>query len=319
MGAGSPLVGWAKRVPGGKSQYRCFIHGLFFRMTQTQRKGSPNPEATFLPSACWIASCPLTKVVPDRAPARMGLAEVLTRRSRCQIGGNFPDPHTPHPKPILEQFGLPWRLSRSRDQHLLPTTSGRMPKVMYQELTRNYHTIAKEVGIKKIIPVGNAFQLVAEISEWKFARDSDFDYKNQDILSFPKNPIHLMAALRSEGRKVPTKSSNLMAPMPTAQAAIWQPVCGMSFSLEGTFGKPRGIQGFLAGEPYCFVNLPIRLSTAPARRLGLRLFNRWVGPLPRRFLRHLRKPRWAGCRSAPANRDSGAAAPKRKSLSVSVQ
>ncbi|MFT4691863.1 MAG: hypothetical protein ACI9OD_004089, partial [Limisphaerales bacterium] len=29
----------------------------------------------------------------------MGLAEVLTRRSRGQIGGNFPDPHTPHPKP----------------------------------------------------------------------------------------------------------------------------------------------------------------------------------------------------------------------------
>jgi hypothetical protein len=48
--------------------------------------------------------------------------------------------------------------------------------------------------------------------------------------------------------------------------------------LVGTFGKPRGIQGFLAGGPYCFVNLPIRLSTASARRLGLRLFNRRVGP-----------------------------------------
>jgi hypothetical protein len=62
---------------------------------------------------------------------------------------------------------------------------------MYQEFTRNYHTIAKEVGIKKIIPVGNAFQLVAEISEWKFVRDSDFDYKKPRYPELPKEPNSL--------------------------------------------------------------------------------------------------------------------------------
>ena len=62
---------------------------------------------------------------------------------------------------------------------------------MYQELTRNYHTIAKEVGIKKIIPVGNAFQLAEETPEWKFARDPDFDYSNPIYPELPKEPNSL--------------------------------------------------------------------------------------------------------------------------------
>ena len=141
---------------------------------------------------------------------------------------------------------------------------------MYRELTRNYHTIAKEVGIKKIIPVGNAFQLAEETPEWKFARDPDFDYNNPKYPELPKEPNSLNGGFAWRG---PTGRENdgadMMAPMPAAQAAIWRPVCGMSFSLEGTFGKSRGIQGFFANGPHRFVNLPIRLSTALARRLGL--------------------------------------------------
>ena len=65
------------------------------------------------------------------------------------------------------------------------------PGFMYQELTRNYNTIAKEVGIKKIIPVGNAFQLAEETPEWKFARDPDFDYNNPKYPELPKEPNSL--------------------------------------------------------------------------------------------------------------------------------
>ncbi|MBT7256598.1 MAG: DUF4886 domain-containing protein, partial [Planctomycetaceae bacterium] len=65
------------------------------------------------------------------------------------------------------------------------------PGFMYQELTRNYNTIAKEVGIKKIIPVGNAFQLAEETPEWKFARDPDFDYSNPIYPELPKEPNSL--------------------------------------------------------------------------------------------------------------------------------
>jgi hypothetical protein len=65
------------------------------------------------------------------------------------------------------------------------------PGFMYQELTRNYNTIAKEIGIKKIIPVGNAFQLAEETPEWKFARDPDFDYNNPKYPELPKEPNSL--------------------------------------------------------------------------------------------------------------------------------
>ncbi len=63
---------------------------------------------------------------------------------------------------------------------------------MYRELTRNYHASAREIGIKRIIPVGDAFQLAAESPEWKFERDPDFDYADPEYPSLPneKNSIH---------------------------------------------------------------------------------------------------------------------------------
>jgi hypothetical protein len=63
--------------PQGQPKYRCFIHWLFFRTTQPEGKVYVEPGLGLHPLAAQV-----TKVVPDVAPARMGLAEVLTRRSR---------------------------------------------------------------------------------------------------------------------------------------------------------------------------------------------------------------------------------------------
>ena len=108
---------------------------------------------------------------------------------------------------------------------------------MYQELTRNYNTIAKEVGIKKIIPVGNAFQLAEETPQWKFARDPDSDYNNPKYPELPKEPNSLNGGF------------------------AWRETDGAHkfFKLDGSH----------ANGPHRFVDLLIRLSTAPAGRLGL--------------------------------------------------
>lgn len=73
------------------------------------------------------------------------------------------------------------------------------PGFMYRELTKNYFTVAKEIGITKIIPVGNAFQLAEESPEWKFARDPDFDYASPKYPELPKesNSLHGGFAWRS--------------------------------------------------------------------------------------------------------------------------
>lgn len=57
---------------------------------------------------------------------------------------------------------------------------------MYEGLTRSYYTIAKEVGIARIIPVGNAFRLASESPEWTFERDPEFDYANPQYPNLPK-------------------------------------------------------------------------------------------------------------------------------------
>lgn len=66
------------------------------------------------------------------------------------------------------------------------------PGFMYQEVTKNYHTIAKEIGISKIIPVADAYQLAEESPEWKFSRDPNFDYENPKYPELPNesNSLH---------------------------------------------------------------------------------------------------------------------------------
>jgi len=58
-------------------------------------------------------------------------------------------------------------------------------KSMYQELTKAYYTIADETGIKRVIPVGDAFQLVSESPEWKFETDKNFNYKDPKYPELP--------------------------------------------------------------------------------------------------------------------------------------
>lgn len=75
----------------------------------------------------------------------------------------------------------PWRSDHNK-MNMDKTPLG----FMYQELIRNYSTIAKEVGSKKIILVGNTFQLAEGTPEWKFARDPDFDDTNPKYCELPQ-------------------------------------------------------------------------------------------------------------------------------------
>jgi len=63
---------------------------------------------------------------------------------------------------------------------------------MYQGLTRAYHTIAREVGIKRLIPVGNAFQLAAESPATRFVPDPNYNYAAPKYPDLPteKNSLH---------------------------------------------------------------------------------------------------------------------------------
>lgn len=93
--------------------------------------------------------------------------------------------HAPQAEVVFHQT-WPWRPDHTRqNMHLNPKG------YMYQELTKAYYTIAKELGIR-IIPVGNAFQLAEESPELKFERDPNFDYENPKYPDLPeeKNSLH---------------------------------------------------------------------------------------------------------------------------------
>ena len=97
---------------------------------------------------------------------------------------------------------------------------------MYQELTKAYYTVAGETGIKRVIPVGNAFQLTSESQEWAFKRDPSFDYSNPKQPGLPAEPHSLHAGFgwRKKGDKT-------------------------SFSYDGHHAGPAG--EFLAGCVWC--------------------------------------------------------------------
>jgi len=72
---------------------------------------------------------------------------------------------------------------------------------MYQGLTRAYHSMAKELGIRRIIPVGDAFQLTWESPVGKYQPDPNFDYKNAKYPARPadKNSLHAGFSWRKTG------------------------------------------------------------------------------------------------------------------------
>jgi hypothetical protein len=74
---------------------------------------------------------------------------------------------------------------------------------MYQDLTKAYHTIAGEVGINRIVPVGDAFQLVAESPERAFTPDAQFDPKTAVHPTLPRelHSLHSGYAWKKVGEK----------------------------------------------------------------------------------------------------------------------
>lgn len=112
--------------------------------------------------------------------------EIDTYRPHTQILCDYIRKYAPQAEIVFHQT-WPWRPDNPRKG-----MDKNPPGFMYRELTRCYYTIAKEVGIKRIIPVGTAFQLAEESPEWKFERDPDFDYENPTYPDVPKekNSLH---------------------------------------------------------------------------------------------------------------------------------
>ena len=59
---------------------------------------------------------------------------------------------------------------------------------MYEQLTKAYDAVAKELGLK-VIPVGDAFNLADSDAEWGYKPDAKFDFKNAERPALP-NQTH---------------------------------------------------------------------------------------------------------------------------------
>ncbi len=66
------------------------------------------------------------------------------------------------------------------------------PDKMYRDLKNAYAKIASELRIRRIIPVGDAFQLAAKSPKWKFVPDREFNFKKAVFPNLPKdrNSLH---------------------------------------------------------------------------------------------------------------------------------
>lgn len=65
---------------------------------------------------------------------------------------------------------------------------------MHEAVRRNYHTIAKELGVR-ILPVGEAFANARKHPDWNFERDPDFDYENPQHPDMPNEKHSLNKGL----------------------------------------------------------------------------------------------------------------------------
>ncbi len=69
-------------------------------------------------------------------------------------------------------------------------------KMMHAELTHAYKTIAAEIGIKRIIPVGDAFQQASSSRQWNFTPDKKFADNNPGHPHLPREKHSLHAGYR---------------------------------------------------------------------------------------------------------------------------
>lgn len=70
---------------------------------------------------------------------------------------------------------------------------GFTPAKMYRGLTDAYRTIAAEVGIQRILPVGLAFQLAGAAPQWRFTPDRRFNSKTAVFPQLPREKHSLHA------------------------------------------------------------------------------------------------------------------------------
>lgn len=57
---------------------------------------------------------------------------------------------------------------------------------MHRDLAKNYSDIARELDIRRVIPVGDAFELAYEDPAWQFSRDPGFNYAAPTYPKLPK-------------------------------------------------------------------------------------------------------------------------------------
>ncbi len=108
----------------------------------------------------------------------------------AQLMYDFIRSHAPQAEIIIHQT---W--AYRDDENILP--EGYSCEHMYQDLTTNYHAIAKELGIRRIIPAGDAFRNAYDHPHWQCtAPDPHFDYKNP---IFPQLPDQTHSLSRGWG------------------------------------------------------------------------------------------------------------------------
>ena len=94
--------------------------------------------------------------------------------------------HAPTAEVVIHQT---WAY-RADDRRFTPNS--RTQEEMYRKLTEAYQTIAGEISVKKIIPVGLAFQTARQEKERAFTfPDPDFDYKNAVKPALPNQDYSL--------------------------------------------------------------------------------------------------------------------------------
>jgi hypothetical protein len=89
-------------------------------------------------------------------------------RELCGYAGRY----APGAEIILHQT---WAYRSDDTEHY---KDGFTQKKMWRAVGESYKGIAEELGIKRIIPTGDAFQKVCETPEWRFETDKNFDFKH---------------------------------------------------------------------------------------------------------------------------------------------
>ena len=93
---------------------------------------------------------------------------------------------------------------------------------MYNELTHAYTTIARELSVKRIIPVGLAFQTARKHPDWQFVfPDPNFDYKKATPPNLPNQDHSLNTGWRWREGKLRLDGHHANKAGQYLAAAVW--------------------------------------------------------------------------------------------------